>query len=875
MDNLHNDEKRSKKVLIYTLSAVIPMIILGTMFALHEVYPFGDRQILVTDFWQQYFPFLSDYWYKIREGNSLVWSWTAGGGHDYLAHIAYYMASPLNLITVLFPHAILREVLTALLLVKISLAGIFMTMYLKYLTKRFDMSLPVFASLYALCAFTLGYYWNIMWFDTFALMPLVMLGVHKLVAEGKYRLYILSLAVAILVNFYMGIFVCIFVAILFFILCFINKLSKGDLLRRLAMVAVSTVVALGLTAFLVLPTYSALRNTFDAGNTFPSSWRFINSFTDVLGNFIAFTPPTSREGLPNLYSGMISIILLPVFLLSKKISRREKIAYSAVAAFIVISTNVNVLDYMWHGFSFTNMLPFRFSFLASFVLVTMAYKAYLLTEEEGLRIRDIAAMAISAGFFLIMAARGQQESTHILWSVVLSAVYIAIFAISAAINKPQQSDKRDPEKPRKKNHILKIALLLIIITELSFTSFLGVQSVRTTTRSNFPSQYDQVQYLLDARQTPENDFHRTEMTRWLTLNDSSLYGFSGISLFSSLVNADVTNFMTGIGLPSWDRGNRFYYAETSPLTDAFLNIRYLISRDGYIVDNGTHWNRVASIDGSALFENNHHLPLGFMVNEEVAGYVSDDTNPFNSQNDLFRRATGLDGDLFTIIDIVHVGHQNYRVGRRGLGDYTFTMDDGETEGRFRWNFEMPADVSLYAFARISGTNYARVLSDYSHLRGVDIRRPYIFRMGGFQEGQIVSIEADSTTRSGTADIFVAIFNEDLFQRGFELLAAETLQLTEFSDTRITGQITVLNDGLLYTSIPHAGNWRAFVNDQETEIVTIDGAMAAVRLEAGEHTVEFRHHNSSLNVGIIISLVSLVVFFASFTVENSLKQRKKK
>ncbi|MCL2401197.1 MAG: YfhO family protein, partial [Oscillospiraceae bacterium] len=71
--------------------------------------------------------------------------------------------------------------------------------------------------------------------------------------------------------------------------------------------------------------------------------------------------------------------------------------------------------------------------------------------------------------------------------------------------------------------------------------------------------------------------------------------------------------------------------------------------------------------------------------------------------------------------------------------------------------------------------------------------------------------------------------------------------------------TVLDDGLLYTSIPHAGNWRAFVNGAETEIVTIDGAMAAIRLTPGEHIVEFRYYNSSFMLGIAVSSASLIVF----------------
>ena len=839
----------SKKqlLILHGLSAIIPVLILGTAFALHNVYPFGDRQILITDFWQQYYAFISDYWHKIRNGNSLLWSWTAGAGHDYVAHIAYYMASPFNLLAVLFPHASLREVLTVFLLFKIGLAGLFMSIFLRVSLKKCDILLPAFSSFYALCAFTLGYYWNIMWFDTFALMPLVMLGVTAIVKEGKYRLFTISLALAVFLNFYIGLFVCIFVAIFFFVQCLSFKLSQREFIQKLVIIGVCSVIALGISAVFTIPVYSALQNSFRAESAFPT-FRVYESFAYVLGNFIAFTPPTSREGLPNLYSGMISVMLIPVFLMSKKIVIREKIAYTIVLVFLVLSVNINVLDFIWNGFTATNMLPFRFSFIASFIVVIMAYKAYMMMDE--VRIIDIAAMGLSAAFFLLMAHTGPQYTEHVLRSGALSAVYLALFAVAAT--------KKDFR------HISKYVIFAVILAELSFTSYIAVESVRTTDRTSFPTDYEQVQQLLDKRQQPEPDapdFFRTEFTRWWTLNDPSLYGFDGISFFSSFANVNTTNFMVNLGLPGWDRGNRFYYAETSPLTNAFLNMRYLIARNRAPVDGGFFWDHIASEGNSHLIRNNRYLPFGFMVNEEVAGYVGESHNPFNSQNDLFRRATGLEGYLFDIIDIIHVGHRNYHVTRSGLGEYNFTLNEGETEGSFRFNYEMPENVLLYAFVRFDGVDYFRVTTDGNTLQTLNVRRPYLFLAGSFGHGQIVSFEADSTRERGTGSIFVGILNQELFDQGMELLSEETLTLTEFTDTRFAGTITVSRPRLLYTSLPHANNWRVFVNGAEEEIVTIGGVMAGVMLDAGTHTVEFRFHNRSFNIGIVISIASILIFLA--------------
>ena len=712
MDN-HHEMAKKNKVILHGLSALIPMLILGTMFALNSVYPFGNRQILVTDFWQQYYPFISDYWHKLREGNSLLWSWTAGGGHDYIAHIAYYMASPFNLLAALFPHSFLREALTLFLLFKIGLAGLFMSLFLKLSLKKYDILLPVFSSLYALCAFALGYYWNIMWIDTFALMPLVILGVHSIVTQGKYRLYIASLAMAVLFNFYIGLFVCIFVAIMFFVLSFVSKISLRDFIGRFAIIGVCSAIALGMSAVLTLPTYFALQNSYRAATAFPD-FRFYRSFIDVLGNFIAFTPATSLDGLPNLYSGMISIMLIPVFLLSKKISIKEKIAYMLVLIFLVLSVNINILDFIWNAFTITNMLPFRFSFIASFVVVVMAYKAYLLMDE--IKVLDVAAMGLSAVLFLLMAYLGPQDTLYVRYSAILSAAYLVLFSLVIAA---------------KKVHIFKYIFFVIILVELSFTAYSGVQAVRTTDRTSYPPQHAQIQTVLAQRQPAEVDFFRTEKTRWLSINDPSLYGFNGIAFFSSLANVSATNFMVNLGLPGWDRGNRFFYGETSPLTNAFLSTRYLIARDGNPVDDGIFWDRVAQDDNVILLRNNRYLPFGFMVREEVAGYIGESRNPFNSQNDLFRRATGFRGDLFNLIDIIHVGHSNYDVRRHGFGDYRFTLNEGYTEGSFRFNYEMPTDGLLYAYVRMTNIDYVRVTHDGETLQSFNVRRPYIFFAGSF------------------------------------------------------------------------------------------------------------------------------------------------
>jgi uncharacterized membrane protein YfhO len=123
-------------------------------------------------------------------------------------------------------------------------------------------------------------------------------------------------------------------------------------------------------------------------------------------------------------------------------------------------------------------------------------------------------------------------------------------------------------------------------------------------------------------------------------------------------------------------------------------------------------------------------------------------------------------------------------------------------------------------------------------------------------------------------IFTGLLNSEIFDRGYTLLADETLRLTKFTDTQVSGNVTALTDGVLYTSIPGDKNWNVFVDGIKSEIVLIDNAMTAVRLSEGTHTVEFRYFNKSLLAGIIASLVSLAVF-AALALRKRKNERKAK
>lgn len=126
--------RRKRRYLV--LSFFVPFGVMLLCFILGGLWPFGDRQVLAHDMWHQYYPFFVSFREKLRSGGSLQYLREAGMGIGYLPLYAYYLSSPLYLLSVLVPASLLREFFALLVLTKIGLAGLFFAVFLRTTFRR-------------------------------------------------------------------------------------------------------------------------------------------------------------------------------------------------------------------------------------------------------------------------------------------------------------------------------------------------------------------------------------------------------------------------------------------------------------------------------------------------------------------------------------------------------------------------------------------------------------------------------------------------------------------------------------------------------------------------------------------------------------------
>ncbi len=863
------------------LAFAIPFVLMTVAFAIMGCEPFGDKQILVTDLWHQYYPFLVDLQDKLKHGESLLWSWTQGAGTNYFALISYYLASPLKFLTVFVPVDALRMYLTFTVALKIGLAGCFFAIFLRYVYKKHDLSVTIFSTCFALSAFFMGYYWCEIWLDTAALLPLVVTGFVALMREGKFKLYTITLALSILANYYIGLFTCIFI-----LLCFIGYTicmweNAKDSFKKLLRIAVFTVIGLAITAFLIFPAYFALQNTHATTSTFPTGYQInigdtadvkgtLDAIRQVLSNSLTYVAPTTTEGLPNIACSTIALVLGIMFFFVKGIKIREKIFDGVILLFFIMSFIVRQLDYIWHGFHFTNMIPYRFSFLFSFVLVAMAFRAFINIKKAHSFDFVICGLLL---LLLIGLSVEVQEFIPIL-ATALTAGLILFVIVLLHRNKNVNAKV-----------IMSALLLIIVAIEGGITAYMGVKTTSVTTTNDYPrggENTEKVLEYMDELEADTTELWRAEFTSTQTLCDSSLNTFNGISMFNSVTNEKFTIFAQNFGMMGWRSGNRYTYAESSPVTNLFMNLKYIIARDGSY-NNKQYLNKVYSADTVVLTENTAYIPMGFMTDIDLLDYNGTDDedtyNPFEKQNEFFSLATGIEENIYTPLEVVSQGHSDSDtkpVNKYGYGNYSYSGN-----ANLKWNYEAPEEGYYYAYVDIedASSDNVQIMCNDSYRDGTYkfyVKRPYIMSIGYFNKGDKISVYATlEENASGTANVYVCKFNSDVFDQGYQILNDEVMETTKLKGTYMAGNITAKEDGLFYTSVPfedgktenesllgklfasECEGWNAYVDGEKVEITPIADALVAFPLEAGDHTIELKYLPKGFVKGTILASLAVL------------------
>lgn len=843
----------ARKHYIILLSFILPALILEIALAFHQIYPFGKRGILIIDLYHQYAPFISELQDKLRSFSSLLYSWSGGLGTSFLPQLSYYLSSPLNVLSVLFPKDHLTEAVLFLTLLKVGLAGSFFSVYLKGVHQKENPAMVGFSLLYALSSYVLVFSWNIMWMDAIYLFPLVMLGLVRLVRDSRGLLFCIALAISLLSNFYMAFFTCFF-TLLYYPVCLFqyNKaVELAVLFKKSVKFAAWSLLAGGLSAILLLPTYFALRATSAADDLMPRTLTHYFDFFDYISRHFTGTVPSIREGMPNLYCGILVLILIPVYFMSKTISLKEKLWHFALLLLLMVSFNMDILNFIWHGFHFPNQIPYRFSFVYIFLVLSMSYPAFTrLNEFTG---KQIGALCMAVIGLVVLSQKFDDiklDPVTMYVSILCVALYAAAFTLDRSMTVPPFARS--------------LFILLVIVAEMITNTALTVDKIDTAegylNREGYASGKEPVMIRRQLAEIAARDksFYRTEILPPKTTNDGFLYNYRGFSIFSSTFQLKPVRMFQNLGYHS-NGINSYTYEGSTPILDSLFGIKYLIYRNLTIEDR--LYKQVAANDELTVFTNPYALSPGFLAPEDFKNFHTGSSNPMENQNRLMERLAGVK-DTLVSINQKQGSFVNLSVSSSSTRYYSYKRPNKESSSTARVQIQVEKDGQVYLHYKVS---YGMKGSGFVMVNGKKVdfnpRHSTLINLGFCKAGSTPELQVEfdkAAPESGWFEVYAYTLNQPAFEKAMTTMKEKALAVESFSDTRMKGRVEAAAPGLMVMTIPYDTGWHVKVDGKEVKTQALDDCLLSFEVEKGSHKIELRFVPDKYVPGLVVTLVSVLI-----------------
>ncbi|MBQ3134180.1 MAG: YfhO family protein [Clostridia bacterium] len=826
------------------LSALLALVGFCLAYTWVGMWPVGEKTAMIVDMHHQYAPLLAQLRKMLLSGDSFLYTFEVGLGASFLPLFGYYLSSPFNLLLLLFSETYLAEGILLITLLKNMLTAGLFAAAVQYIYKQRSYAIPVAALLYAMSAFVLAYSWNIMWLDPLMVLPLAVLGFEKLMREGKYLTYVLSLGYILYSNYYIGFMCCVFLVLYYLYFVLRRQRSAREIGASLTRFALGSLIGGLLSFVLLIPVAMALGQTSAAGGelgeaatTFPI-WSL---FTQL---FYAPVPTIRSGNLPNLYTGVLAAFLLPLYATTAAIPLRRRLSGIGLLSVIALSMTVNNTDLLWHGLHSPNDLPYRYSFLFSLVLALIAYEALLHIKQFSRKQIGLAAFGLIA--FLVANQYASSDNEMTLTSLYVSLGLIAVYALITFCIAHRQTARR----------IGYVLLLTAVVAECvsnatnvlvtlnnnefytshaSYTDNTVTEALRKTVASM--QEIDQ----------KENDraFYRMEFAPRRTCVDTALYHYAGITVFASSNSYEETRLMGSLGY-AVNGVNSHLYHNYNPLTDSLLGIKYIASSTPISslpeIDTVVHEDQTFHI-----YRNADALAVGYVVDNDIRNWSYSYYNPIDSQNSLIEAMTDVETPLFRY-------QQLESVGSTVSGTSGFNMSEGSAE--FSCTLEESGMAFIYVDCRAaeSISASATVGEDYRDW-SITPYEPYIINVGDMEAGQTIQFTVNAEGYC-SGNIYVAVLDRTAYTEAMQQLSAEQLKVTASGDSSLSGTVRSDEGGVMFTSIPYDAGWTVKVDGQKVETFAAGEGLLAFGVESGNHEVELSFMPRGLLLGAACSLVGI-------------------
>lgn len=854
----------------YLLAFTIPVLILLVVMIYLGIVPFGDHSVFMWDARLQHKDYYGYLWDVLHGNASIEFSTGKSLGGRMIGVIGFYISSPLNILLLFFKKSQVPLFMSIMIIIRVGLCGL-TSQY--FLTKRFQLSaVPalLFSTSYALMEYNIYYCRNVMWLDGVIILPLVAVGVWKLISEDKKVLLWLTVVLAIVSNWYTGYMVCLMSGIYFlYEYCLYHNFQIIKTLRtgikKIATYIITMLLGVMGSCIVLLPACLSLIG----GKATYNSERFTGIIHfDLLHFFSGYEigAEVNNQMAPVIFCGGIILISCFYYFLCANISKKEKILTAIFSLFFILSFCLQDLELLWTAYVKSSSYYFRFAFIVPFFMLIIASRAWINIREYGIDRKGMVygILLLLAIFYILY--RGDELNTNIR-ILILYILLLILIGIAIVLSENHNTLLR---------RVAIISLFIMSFVELSYNARKAFEDYADS-NSLFITYAEDMENVVDELNDLSKDtFFRFEKNQsYLTLNDPSnkvatcealLFNYNSIEHYSSAYDGPVDRFLAEMGYSDLITNEEVFRTETywnSPmiLTDSLLSIRYAVLPSEIYGYEQVDLKAELPFENEKVYENQYVLPLAYNVSDDL-DKITFGENPFENQELLLQAMTGEEVDAYKDVP------------------QELTSFSGDDEV---WRLTAVTDGSIYLYVD-SGEIHSNLYADNCE---VYVNGQYLqdscsrfsinsMFLGDYSAGDIIEVRIRHNSNDlEKHTIYTAQLDWREFESAMNILQTGYECDLQVEDNKISGEYITETDSTVFLSIPYEENWTIYVDGEEVEYDKLADVFIGINLKKGSHEIEMVYRTPGLRLGALLTVIGTLLFFGYNFFSNKSKKRPNK
>lgn len=843
-----------------------------------------------------------------------MWDMNIGYGSDILATLHYYViGDPLTLLSVFVPAEKTEYLYAFLVFFRIYLAGVAFSRFCFY-HKNSKQATLLGSLVYIFAGWTIyasmkhPYFSNPMIY-----LPLILLGIDKIYRKEKPYVFIWSVTLAGISNFYffymLGIFMVLYAAFDYFVV-FTKKEDRkpGAIIKWAGLFAGYSLIAVFMAAVILLPVVLPVFGTgrFQAENYVPLFYDRIY-YEKYLSCLIG------ENMIQWGVAGYTAVAMTGVFVLfsKRKFNTALKWGFVLLNIFLLLPFAGHALN----GFSYvSNRWIWAYGMMMAYIFVRVYPEIFRLNIKEKRRVLFMLLIYCGAALFPEVSRTERNMTAMIL--LVIST--LAVLLYGSILQKKKSLCIMI-------SGLLASGILFNIYYQYSYEKdYLSEFTDRGKALEKLESGTD-----LAVLDTDDPSVFRYDQLDALSYGNSSMHmGTNSTSYYFSLASSGIGEFFDEMYLNTpWEQ--QYENLDGRTILDRLASVKYFVVKNGEYryLPYGYYWlNGSAEKEGRIYeaFESREALPLGYTYDSYIPRNVYEKLSVTEKQQALLQGVVLEDSNLPEAEPVFNDREIPYTV-RKGRGcsvkdgkirvtkegaELVLNFDglkNSETylivEGLDYDGLSPRETVSEKKWKKLSRYEKNKIIHQDSHWRywkesqkasvTVSGRFPektiriftdkYNAYSGkhnflcntGYQkdERQSITLTFEKTGVYSFDDLRIVCQPMSRIDSQIENLKEEVLTDISMENNRIRGKVSLEKPKVLVLSIPYSDGFRAYVDGKEAGIKKANTMYMALELPKGEHEICLVYKTPFLISGLCLTLAGGICYICLVFVRKR-KQKKK-